>query len=117
MSAGISAALTMSRPPGAAPEGTVTLVATAVRGLRELWDSQPEATSAALRLTSAMLKRLLVDYQGYEVRTDGEAFLVAFGEPIAAARWCLAAQDALLEAEWPDELLNEEFDDEAPVLQ
>lgn len=106
MSAGISAALTMSRPPVAAPEGRVTLVATAVRGLRELWDSQPEATSAGLRLTSAMLKRLLVDYQGYEVRTDGEALLVAFSTPLAAARWCLAAQDALLEAEWPDALLS-----------
>jgi predicted ATPase len=122
MSAGISAALTMATPPVPAPTGRVALVATNVAGGSALWDRDPEATSAALRLASALFKRLLVDHRGYEVRADGERFLVAFPAALAAARFCLDLQEALLEAEWPEALLaipeaGELTDPEGNVVQ
>jgi len=106
MSAGISAALTMARPPVPAPTGRVALVATRVEGARALWDHDPEATSAGLRLGTALLKRLLVDHRGYEVTADGEGMLLAFPDALSAARWSLDAQEALLRAEWPQALLQ-----------
>ena len=106
MSAGISAALTMARPPVPAPTGHIALVATRVSGGRALWDRDPEATSSSLRLASALLKRLLVDHHGYEVSADGNGMLLAFSSTLAAARWCLDAQEALLRAEWPVGLLQ-----------
>ena len=105
MSAGISAALTIARPPVPAPTGRIALVATRVSGGRALWDRDPEATSSGLRLASALLKRLLVDHHGYEVTSDGDGMLLAFGDSLSAARWCLDAQEALLRAEWPQALL------------
>lgn len=34
-------------------------------------------------------------FYGYEVSTEGDAFLVAFHEPFDAAAWCLCVQLAL----------------------
>ena len=90
MSAGISAALTMARPPVPAPTGHIALVATVVDGNRTLWDTDPEAMSAGLRLATALLKRLLVDHRGYEVSADGGAMIVAFSDALAAARPAIA---------------------------
>jgi class 3 adenylate cyclase len=35
------------------------------------------------------------NFYGYEVSTEGDAFLVAFHEPFDACAWCLATQLAL----------------------
>lgn len=106
MSAGISAALSMASPPVPAPRGRVALVSARVAGSAALWERDPEATSAALRMTTALLKRLLADHRGYEVHADGEeGILAAFRDVLSAARWCLDVQEALLDAEWSDSLL------------
>lgn len=105
MSAGISAALSMARPAVPAPVGAIALVRTRVIGGRDLWDSDPEATSEAMRLAGALLSRLLGDHRGYEVRSDGDGMLLAFPDALTAARWCMDAQEALQRAEWPARLL------------
>jgi adenylate cyclase len=38
---------------------------------------------------------------GYEVKTEGDSFMVAFHSPVSAVWWCLFAQEALLNANWP----------------
>jgi class 3 adenylate cyclase len=48
---------------------------------------------------------LLTIFKGYEVKTEGDAFMVTFFNPLDAVRWCLACQQALLENVWPDDLL------------
>ena len=47
-----------------------------------------------------MLKR----FRGYEVKTEGDAFMVVFFTPLDALLWCIGAQHALLEHRWPPEL-------------
>ncbi len=32
----------------------------------------------------------------YEVKTEGDAFMCAFGDPLVAVRWCLDAQEKVL---------------------
>lgn len=43
-----------------------------------------------------------------QVTTEGDAFIVAFHDPIDAVGWALHLQLALLEAPWPPELLQHE---------
>ncbi|KIY91819.1 hypothetical protein MNEG_16144 [Monoraphidium neglectum] len=59
-------------------------------------------------------------FYGYEVSTEGDAFLVAFHEPFDAAAWCLAVQIALHYAPWPERLLlhkNSSVETAASLLQ
>lgn len=108
MSGGISAALSMARPPVPAPSGEVALVHSQIADAAALWASEPDEAGAALRLAAALLKRLLVQHDGYEVRTEGGEMLAAFGDPVDAARWCLEAQSALVSADWPARILAHE---------
>ena len=65
-----------------------------------MWERWPEQMSAALASHNALMRRLIEEAGGYEVRTVGDAFMVAFQEPEVALRWALAVQVALAEAPW-----------------
>ncbi|GLI59319.1 hypothetical protein VaNZ11_001174 [Volvox africanus] len=98
-----------SRPPGSAPEtfgSEVTLVATDVEGSTELWEWQPDVMNHALTLHDRMVRLTLAACCGYEVTTEGDAFLVAFHDPVDAVRWALLLQSALLKLDWPPLLLE-----------
>jgi predicted ATPase/class 3 adenylate cyclase len=88
-----------------APSGTLALVFTDVHGATRLWERCPEAMKQALELHDGVLRTLLDRGTGYEVKTQGGAFMLAFASPVEAVRWCLEAQEALLRAPWPEELL------------
>ena len=42
----------------------------------------------------------------FQVTTEGDAFVVAFNDPIDAVAWALHVQLALLEAPWPPDVLQ-----------
>lgn len=94
-------------PALSAPTGTVTLVFTDVQGSTRLWERCSEAMRAALDVHDRVLRALLEDSGGYEVKTQGDSFMVAFSSAVEAVRWCLEAQRALLAAPWPEALLSE----------
>ncbi|KFE62736.1 ATP-binding protein [Hyalangium minutum] len=87
------------------PTGTVALVFTDVPAAARLWERCPEAMGDALEIQDQVLRVLLDRCGGYEVKTQGGAFMVAFASPREAVRWCLVAQEALLMAPWSPELL------------
>lgn len=88
-----------------APTGIITLIFTDVEGSTTLWEHIPDAMREALRVHDSCLRQLLEKHHGYEVKTEGDAFMVSFANPGDAASWCLAAQEKLLEETWPPELL------------
>jgi len=49
---------------------------------------------------------------GYEVKTEGDAFIVAFPTITLALQWCFAVQTNLLSADWPSEILESEHGSE-----
>ncbi|KAG7111544.1 Adenylate cyclase like protein [Verticillium longisporum] len=53
-----------------------------------------------------VMRRQLRRIGGYEVKTEGDAFMVSFPTATSALLWCFAVQISLLEVNWPPEVLN-----------
>ena len=62
---------------------------------------------SAIQIHNDILRRQLAIFGGYEVKTEGDAFMVAFSTTTAALLWCFNCQNQLLEAEWPTEILDQ----------
>ena len=88
-----------------APTGTVTLVFTDVQGSTALWDRVPGAMRQALTLHDELMRETLIACGGYEVKTEGDAFMVAFQSGQQAVEWCLCVQERLMVAPWPEAIL------------
>jgi predicted ATPase/class 3 adenylate cyclase len=91
-----------------APVGIVTLVFTDVQGSTTLWDRHTAAMREALATHNKVIRQLLDQAGGYEVKSEGDAFMAAFATPLQAAWFCLRAQQGLLDADWPGEILEQE---------
>ncbi|DBA80596.1 TPA: hypothetical protein ACH3X1_007856 [Trebouxia sp. C0004] len=82
----------------------ITLVSTDVEGSTELWEWDREVMDQAIDVHDHVIRTQLGHYNGYEVTTEGDAFLMAFHEASDAIAWSMATQQALLVAKWPVEL-------------
>ncbi|MEC7751058.1 MAG: adenylate/guanylate cyclase domain-containing protein, partial [Myxococcota bacterium] len=84
-----------------APTGEIAIIFTDVEGSTALWDRIPDAMHKAIERHDELLRRLLVEHRGYEVKSEGDAFMAAFAEARDAVEWCLQAQRLLLTLNWP----------------
>jgi class 3 adenylate cyclase len=91
-------------PP--ASSGVITLVFSDVQGSTSQWEHHPTVMAGAIILHNKVIRELLRQYGGYEVKTHGDSFMVAFQRPDNAVRWCLAVQDALFHAPWNEHLME-----------
>jgi predicted ATPase/class 3 adenylate cyclase len=85
--------------------GTVALVFTDIQDSTRLWERCAGGMRGALELHDRVLRGLLEPHHGYEVKTQGDSFMVSFPSVEDAVQWCLATQEALLHAPWPEEIL------------
>jgi adenylate cyclase len=90
-----------------APVGEVAIIFTDIKKSTSLWETCPEAMRSAIQIHNDVLRRQLGIFHGYEVKTEGDAFMVAFNTTSAALLWCFYCQTQLLEAEWPKEILEQ----------
>mmetsp|Transcript_4137 Transcript_4137/g.6091 ORF Transcript_4137/g.6091 Transcript_4137/m.6091 type:complete len:785 (-) Transcript_4137:95-2449(-) len=91
-----------------APEGQVTIVFTGVQGIANLWnDVDGSAIGEGIDLHDGLLRGLLRKFRGYEVKTEGTTFMVAFFTAWEALSWCLAVQEALVTESWPTEFQDQ----------
>ncbi|KZT50347.1 L domain-like protein [Calocera cornea HHB12733] len=94
-----------------APSGPMALCFTDVRNSTALYERLPgEGTGSmhsSLKLHNTCLRRLIRLCDGYEIKTEGDAFIVAFKSVLAAVHWCLKGQEELLTLDWPAALLND----------
>jgi predicted ATPase/class 3 adenylate cyclase len=83
------------------PSGIVTFVMTDIEGstrlFRELGDAYPDVLSTH----NFLLRAAVHQHNGAEVKSEGDALLVAFGDPSDAVAACLEAQRALAKGPWP----------------
>ena len=88
------------------PCGQVTLVFTDVQNSTQIWEHEPASMQIALEMHNRLLRRIMLRFCGYEVKTEGDAFMVAFHHTIDALNWCLVSQILLLLLKWPQPILD-----------
>ncbi len=89
-----------------APMGDVTLVFTDIKNSTILWETYPIAMQSGIKMHNEVMRRHLRIIGGYEVKTEGDAFMVAFPTVTSALLWAFTIQSQLLEVQWPQEILN-----------
>ena len=89
-----------------APTGDVTLVFTDIKNSTILWETYPVAMQSAIKMHNEIMRRHLRIIGGYEVKTEGDAFMVAFPTVTSALLWAFTIQVQLLEVAWPQEILQ-----------
>jgi class 3 adenylate cyclase len=87
-----------------APSGDVSLAFTDVQGSTAFWDEDPELMRKVLTAHDTIMRAVLTRHGGYEVKTEGDAFMVAFDTPLRAVQWCMDVQDAIDSQPWPQEM-------------
>ncbi len=80
------------------PAGDVTLMFTDIEGSTERWDMYREKFRPALEVHNALMRRAIARHAGYEVKTIGDSFMVAFDDPVSAAD-CALDMQRMIEAE------------------
>jgi predicted ATPase/class 3 adenylate cyclase len=86
------------------PTGTVTFLFTDIEGSTRLWERNPQAMQEALVRHDELLRSAIEARGGHVFKTVGDAFCAAFGTATDAAEAALAAQRALLEEGWAEEV-------------
>ncbi|EIE82758.1 hypothetical protein RO3G_07463 [Rhizopus delemar RA 99-880] len=92
----------------APPVSQLALVFTDIKSSTQFWETQPENMRAAIKIHDAIMRRTLRSAGGYEVKTEGDAFMVCFKNITAALLWCFTVQLQLLEADWPAGIIDTE---------
>eukprot|EP01079_Euglenida_sp_SAG-EU17-18_P000992 gene992-402_t len=86
------------------PTGTMAIVFTDIAASTVLWEADPVIMQAVVAKHNIVIRDLVEALNGYEVKTVGDTFMIAFQNPLHAVRFCNALQVSLLRAAWPTEL-------------
>lgn len=89
-----------------APVGKVCCVFTDIVDSTNMWAHNQRAMQASLLIHDTIIRAELVRFNGYEVKTLGDGFLVSFSTPKSALHFCLSTQRKLQSVEWPEEILD-----------
>ncbi|KAI0394798.1 protein phosphatase 2C [Xylariaceae sp. FL0594] len=89
-----------------APVDKPSIVFTDIKNSTNLWEMYPDAMRSSIKLHNEVMRRQLRRIGGYEVKTEGDAFMVSFPTATSALLWCFSVQMQLLEVPWPSEVLN-----------
>ena len=82
------------------PTGDLTFLFSDIEGSSQLWEKHPQAMAGALAQHDALLRGIFVEHGGYAFKTMGDAFCVAFDNPLSAAAAALAVQCRLAAETW-----------------
>ncbi|KIV80111.1 hypothetical protein PV11_07633 [Exophiala sideris] len=88
------------------PVGEVAIVFTDIKNSTALWEILPVPMRSAIMMHNELMRRQLRIIGGYEVKTEGDAFMVSFPTVTSALLWCFSCQSHLLELPWPQEILE-----------
>ncbi len=92
------------RPRADLPGGTVTLLFTDIEGSTQLLRRLGMDYGDVQRRHRMLLRNAFAKYDGHEVDTQGDAFMVSFRRPVDAVSAAVEAQRALADEPWPEGL-------------
>jgi predicted ATPase/class 3 adenylate cyclase len=84
------------------PTGTVTFLFTDIEGSTRLLRGLGEAYESLQDEHASIMRAAIAQGSGVEIRTEGDAFFVAFPTPGGAVRAAVAAQRGLAAFPWPE---------------
>mmetsp|Transcript_5466 Transcript_5466/g.8069 ORF Transcript_5466/g.8069 Transcript_5466/m.8069 type:complete len:596 (+) Transcript_5466:845-2632(+) len=87
-----------------APVGDVIIVFTDVQGSTRIWEADQNACSKSMDIHNNLIRKLIETFDGYEVKTEGDAFMIAFSHVDQAIQFSITLQSKLIEQKWPKEL-------------
>ena len=93
--------VTLPSPP---PVGEVSIVFTDMLSSSLIWAELPDEMRESLAIHNKVIRGCISITRGYEVKTIGDSFMVAFEEPSNSLEFALLVQSELFESTWPDEL-------------
>jgi len=96
-----------------APTGTVTLVFTDIQGSTALWERYGDDFQSILDLHHEVIRASIAKHEGYEVKTEGDAFMIAFSDATLALQFAMDAQIHLRDANWPAMFIDDSLPIEA----
>jgi len=82
------------------PTATLTFLFTDIEGSTERWEKHREAMARALERHDACLRGAIESHGGTVFKTIGDAFQVAFPDPVGAVQAAIDAQRALAAEDW-----------------
>ncbi|EFC37151.1 adenylate cyclase [Naegleria gruberi] len=82
-----------------------TLVFTDIQNSTLLWATASETMKSVLSIHNIIMRSNIQKYKGYEAKTAGDSFTVAFVDPLCALAFCISVQKDLLLANWPSDSL------------
>ena len=100
-----------------APQGDVTIIFTDVQGSTSLWEACPTDMKQAQDIHDVIMRQCYANHNGYEITTEGDAFVLAFHHPVDALAFALEAQLKLYEADWPEGILKHDDGKDEPLLK
>ncbi|GFR47100.1 hypothetical protein Agub_g8676 [Astrephomene gubernaculifera] len=97
----------LQRHRSAPGPGEVVLCVTDIQESTTLWETLPaDVCQAAMQLHHHTIRAFALQYRGYESATEGDSFILAFHTAADCTRFALRTQEALLNLDWPPELLE-----------
>ena len=88
------------------PPNFIAIVFTDIQSSTQLWEASPTGMKSGLQLHNTVMRSVIEETGGYEVKTIGDAFMVAFREVTNAVNFALKVQVALTLQKWPPSLLE-----------
>ncbi len=79
------------------PKLPFSIVFTDVQASTRLWGTYPAEMSEAIQQHHKIIRKCIARHNGYEVKTIGDAFMVAFRDPCDAVKFALSVQESLYE--------------------
>ena len=90
-----------NNPPGLV-SGKAAIAFTDIKSSTKMWDRCPGDMKIALKLHNDCIRKQIQSFKGYEVKTIGDSFMIAFEEIEESVLCCLSIQNALSELPWPE---------------
>ncbi|KAN0093733.1 Nucleotide cyclase [Hyaloscypha variabilis] len=93
-------------PEIAAPFGPMCCVFTDVVDSTALWEYNSREMWDALADHNSLIRPLINDFRGYEIKTTGDGFHLAFQNAMDALKFCLSVQISICTHDWAQAILD-----------
>lgn len=89
-----------------APKPPLAIVFTDIVKSTAIWEKDSDTMAEAMTIHDNLIRQTTRLHQGYEVKQNGDGFMIAFQSAVCALRFCLDIQVQLQEQDWPARLLE-----------